>query len=351
MASTPFPTSTTSETEARTRTGGSFWTSDRAMWAGVAFSALLTGLIWLLGDRLAAFAKLPDQGTLWYFWKLAEPTWITRLSAWGLYLVHQIAIFALIRKAQRENTRYTGGLHPVNVQALAVNGVFAVLHLIQTHVFYDGLAQDVSILSSQGSVIVLLVWVLLMENPRRGLFFGKRAPLHKDIVAWAKKYHGYFFSWAVIYTFWYHPMESTQGHLIGVFYTFVLMLQGSLFFTRIHVNKWWMAAQEVLVLVHGTLVALQQGTGIWPMFFFGFAMLFIVTQMHGLGLSRGMKAFFTVLFGVAVALVYSERGLAQLNEIIRIPLIDYLSVFVLAGLIGGGLWIARRLRPAPAIRS
>ena len=219
-----------------------------------------------------------------------------------------------------------------------------MLHLIQTHIFYDGLAQDVSILSSQGSVIVLLVWVLMMENPRRGLFFGKRAPLHHDIIAWAKKYHGYFFSWAVVYTFWYHPMEVTQGHLIGVFYTFVLMLQGSLFFTRIHVNRWWMVAQEVLVLIHGTLVALQQGNGIWPMFFFGFATLFVVTQMHGLGLSRLTKTLFAAAFGISIAAVYSQRGLAQLNEVIRIPLIDYLSVFVLAGLIGAGLWIARRTR-------
>ena len=42
--------------------------------------------------------------------------------------------------------------------------------------------------------------------------------------------------------------------------------------------------------------------------------------------------------------VYSERGWAQLNEIVRIPLIDYVAVFVLAGLFGGGLWIARRVR-------
>jgi len=344
MATTPYSTPSRPSRASTADAPQRISSANAAMWLGVLFSAALTGVIWLLGDRLAAFPKLPDQGVLWYYWKLSDPTWVTRLSAWGLYLVHQLANFWLIRKAQRAQLSYTSGLHPVNIQALAINGVFAVLHLIQTHLFYDGLAQDVSILSSQGSVIVLLVWVLMMENPRRGLFFGKRAPLHKDIIAWAKKYHGYFFSWAVVYTFWYHPMEATQGHLIGVFYTFVLMLQGSLFFTRIHINRWWMVAQEVLVLVHGTLVALQQGAGIWPMFFFGFATLFVVTQMHGLGLSRLTKALFTIAFGLGVAVVYSQRGLAQLNEVIRIPLIDYLSVFVLAGLIGGGLWLARRLR-------
>ncbi len=40
---------------------------------------------------------------------------------------------------------------------------------------------------------------------------------------------------------------------------------------------------------------------------------------------------------------------AGVSEIARIPVVDYLAVLVLAGLIGGGLWIARRLqRPQEA---
>jgi hypothetical protein len=46
----------------------------------------------------------------------------------------------------------------------------------------------------------------------------------------------------------------------------------------------------------------------------------------------------------AVLWVSSQRGWAQLNEIVRIPLIEYLAVFVLADVFGGRLWIARRLR-------
>ena len=36
-------------------------------------------------------------------------------------------------------------------------------------------------------------------------------------------------------------------------------------------------------MIHGTLVAVMQGNGIWPMFLFGFAGIFVITQMHGLG--------------------------------------------------------------------
>ncbi|GAB4194841.1 MAG: hypothetical protein OHK0022_11190 [Roseiflexaceae bacterium] len=306
-----------------------------ALWGGVVFSLVFTAIIWWAGQRLASVQLLPDQGPSWYYWKLPEPTFWTRATAWGGYLLHQIASWGLIYYAQTRVKRYAKGLHPVNIIALAVNALFILLHFVQTHIWYDGLAQDVSIFSSQGSVIVMLVWILLMENRRRGMFFGKPAPISQEIVRAARTYHGYVFSWAAIYTFWYHPMETTSGHLIGFVYMFLLLVQGSLFFTRAHVNRWWTFALEFMVLVHGTLVAVvQAGTqGFWPMFFFGFLGIFIITQMHGLGLSARVRWGLFALYAGLAAWVYSWRGLDKINEIIRIPLIEYVCVLVLAGLI------------------
>lgn len=169
--------------------------------------------------------------------------------------------------------------------ALAANGAFVALHAVQPQVFYDGLAQDVSIFSSQGSVVLLLVVVLLMENHRRGLVLTWRAPISAEVVRFARRYHGYLFSWAAIYTFWYHPMESSSGHLIGFFYMFLLLVQSSLMFTTAHTNRWWTLTLELFVAVHGTLVAVMNSgpDGIWPMFPFGFMAIFVLTQMHGVG--------------------------------------------------------------------
>jgi hypothetical protein len=321
-----------------------------ALWAGVVFSFVFTLIIWLIGGRLDAIALLPDQGMAWYYWKLPEPTFWSRATAWGFYLAHQLTLFGLIYYAQvRQPHKYKKGLHKVNVIALAANAFFIVLHLVQTHIWYDGLAQDVSIFSSQGAVIVLLVWVLLMENQRRGMFWGKRAPISKEVTQFAKRYHGYFFAWAVVYTFWYHPAVSTSGHLIGFLYTFLLMLQGSLFYTRAHVNRWWTLTNEFGVLIHGTLVAVMQGKGMWPMFFFGFAGIFVITQMHGLGLKLRTRLAILAAYVGSVLWVYSDRGWAMLNEIIRIPAIDYIAVFVLAGLFWLGLKIAKLVRRTPQL--
>lgn len=315
------------------------------LWLGIAFSVIFTGVIWLTGESLKAFPHLPQQGPAWYFWKLPAPSLSAEITAWGFYALHQVAIWGIIWYAQTHVKKYTTGLHRVNVVALAVNAGFILLHFVQTHIWYDALAQNVSVFSSQGSVIVLLIWVMLMENNRRGLFFGKRLPISQRIIHAARKYHPYFFSWAAIYTFWYHPMENTPGHLIGFFYMFMILLQGSLFFTRVHINKYWMFTQEILVLFHGTLVAIQNANALWPMFFFGFGAIFVITQMYGLGLKAWLRWGIIAVYVVATLAFYGLHGFEHIWQVAAIPLIDYPGVIVLALLFGLGLQIYARLRP------
>jgi len=317
-----------------------------ALLGGVLFSLLVTGVIWLTGQRLADVPHLPDAGPSWYYWKLPSPTLWGRVTAWSFYALHQIALWVAIYYAQTRVKRYQAGLQRINVIALAINAFFILLHVVQSQIWYDGLAQDVSIWSAQGSVVLMLVFILVMENPRRGLFFGRKAPLPQQAVQLVRKYHGYIFAWATVYTLWYHPTEPTSGHLIGFLYMFLLLLQGSLFLTRVHINRWWMVVQEVMVLIHGSLVAVMQRNNIWPMFAFGFGGIFVITQMHGLGLSRPVRGAILALYVVAALGVYSQRGWIQLNEIVRIPIIEYLAVFLVAYLIGGVLWVVARLRPA-----
>ncbi len=101
---------------------------------------------------------------------------------------------------------------------------------------------------------------------------------------------------------------------------------------------------EVIVLVHGSMVAYALGDGLWPMFFFGFGGVFVITQMHGVGLKLWTKLVVLAAYFGAVVGVYSQLGWSRITEIARIPAVDYLAVLVLAGLMGGGLWIARRLQ-------
>lgn len=317
--------------------------STAALWGGIAFSFGFTALIWYAGQHwLEPGALTPDRPGFWYEWQLVDPTLASRATAWGGYLLHQVAIWWLIWQAQKERPAYTGGLHRFNVLALGVNALFIGLHFLQTQVWYDGLAQDVHEATAQWSVIILLIAVLLMENGRRGLVLGARSAWVEKAGPFVRRYHGYYFAWATIYTFWYHPMEDTWGHLLGFFYMFLLLLQGSLFFTRAHVNRFWTVTLEVTFAIHGAMVAYLAGHT-WQMFLMGGLAMFVITQMHGLGLRRRTRWLIALGYAAGVAVLYAGR-FDRLPELAGIPLTLLGGVFVLALLVLGG----RRRAAQPA---
>ena len=79
-----------------------------------------------------------------------------------------------------------------------------------------------------------------------------------------------------------------------------------------HKNRWWKLSLEVSVLVHGTLVAVVQGSGAWPMFAFGFGAMFVITQMHGLGWSRRVRGLVLGLYVAAALVVYGIFGFGRI---------------------------------------
>jgi hypothetical protein len=305
---------------ALSRTGGGF-SAGRGLAAAIGASLLFSAAIWLANGNLAGWqlAVREPGGPRIYPWQLAEPGFWSHASAWAGYLLHQLTIWGVIWKAQSSGLRYTSTLKPINVFALLATAGFILLHFAQTHLFYDGLAQDVPEWTAMWSVILLLLVVMLMENRRRGLAFG--VPVGgfvESAGAIARRYHGYYFAWATIYTFWYHPMVFTSGHALGFLYMFLLLAQGALLFTRAHVNRWWTLTLEALVMVHGVIVAFMNVDGMWHMFGFGLAGIFFVTQSFGLGWKRATSHALLALYVVGMLAFYSQWGWEDLPAVFRI---------------------------------
>jgi hypothetical protein len=313
---------------------------DTTFWFALGASALLTALIAALGPLLASVPHLADQGGSWYFWKLPAPRFWSRLTSWGFYGLHQVSVWVLVFLAMRE-TDHPKRLSRINIAFLAVNLFFILLHVLQTHLWYDGLAQDVPIWSSQYSVIVMLVIMLFMLNPRRGLFLGKKFPYTQAGLSFANRWHGPYISWALVYTFWFHPTEGSIGLLFGFFYMFLLLTQLSLTKTRIHFLIAWITVLEFTVGLHGPIIALQNGYASWPMFAAGFFFMTAFTQQYGFALPAWGRALVFVLYGAGVAVMYWFRGYQHLYEILFIP----------AALYGGAIALALVLRLVPARRA
>jgi hypothetical protein len=319
----------------------------------LALSAVMTVAVAATASSLTGFQIVGKTVPFAYPWRLTAPDSMARLTAWLGYALHSVLAWSIIYRAQRERPKYQDSLRWFNFSMIAVHGSFAVLHLLQTRLFYDGLARDVPELTAQGSVALMLILILIMEAPRRGLIFGKKAKFKERFIQIVRKYHGYVFTWATIYTFWYHPTEGTWGHLLGFFYMFMLFAQSTFIFNRAHLNRWWTFSLEAFVLLHGVVVAVFQGNNLWPMFAFGFGAMIVLTQMYGLGLSRRARWLVAAGFGVLVLATYTAMGrLGALNEVVRIPVLEYAVVGLIYGgylAVEGGrrIFMRRTLEPAP----
>jgi len=327
-------------------------TSNPYIFIGVLVSTVLTAIIALTAANLSGFQIIGPTVPFAYPWRLTEPNAAARLTAWAGYLLHNLIAWAIIFFAQREKPKFADNLRWFNWAMLATNIVFVVLHIFQTQLFYDGLARDVPEITAQGSVALMLVIIIIFETPRRGLIFGKKFKFKDGFMQIARKYHGYFFAWATIYTFWYHPTEGTWGHLMGFLYMFMLFVQSTLIFNRAHINKWWTVSLEMFVIVHGTVVALLQGTEMWTMFAFGFGAMVILTQMYGLGLNTWTKRGLAIGFILLITAYYALAGnLGKINEVIRIPVIDYLFIFLLYGIYLLINWLINLFKRAEPIQA
>ncbi len=307
---------------------------------GILASAAFTAVIGLTAANLAHFQIVGPTVPFAYPWRLTQPTVIAALTAWGGYLLHNIIVWAIIYFAQRERPKFGNNLRWFNWALIGTNVIFIVLHIIQSQLWFDGLAASVPEITALGSVALMLMVIIIFETPRRGLIFGKKFKFKDGFVQIMRKYHGYFFAWATIYTFWYHPTEGTWGHLMGFLYMFMLFAQSALIFNRAHINKWWTFFLEFFVLIHGTMIAILQGNNMWPMFTFGFGAMLVLTQMYGLGLNSWTKRALAIGFIVVTIATYTFMGrLSQWNEVIRIPVLDYMVIFLLYGIYLGVNWI------------
>jgi len=304
----------------------------RPLLSGVAFATLCTVVIGVTAGGLGGFEIVGPTVPFAYPWRLTEPTAMGRITAWLGYAVHNLAAWVVIAAARRSGQSFTAGFNRYGKAMLAVHGLFIGLHVVQTRLWYDGLARDVPELTALGSVALMLMVVLILEAPRRGLIAGWSPRFAPRFLRIVREYHGYLFTWALIYTFWYHPTEGTFGHLAGFFYMFVLLWQSVLLFHRAHLDRRWTLLLELLVIPHGVLVAVHQGTGLWPMFLFGFGAVFVLTQLYGLGLSDAKRRAVAALFvlGALGSYVATDR-LDQWHEVARIPVLDYGVVFLLYG--------------------
>lgn len=291
---------------------------------GIAF--ILVGVIVLINPVVSDVALTSDTGASHYYWQLPNRNGLIMAFVWLLFIIQLVGNYYLIRARLKDPShKFTSG----NRNILIFNLVMIIIHYLESIVYYDGLAQDVSVYSSQYSVILVLVVILLMQSVSRGIIFGKKLDIDGSVMKLIYAIHGFIFTFSIVYTFWYHPVVNTIGHLFGFFYMFLLFIQIGFIKTQVHYNKKWIVLLEVLVAFHGASVAyFVQNSTLWAMFFFGFGFIFVFTQIYGLTSNKRIVYSSWIAYAILVLTYYGTTDITNIHQILWIPIIEYLHVLV-----------------------
>jgi hypothetical protein len=124
----------------------------------------------------------------------------------------------------------------------------------------------------QGSIFTMVLMIMAMQVPVRGLVFGKckrgcgcgksksctntDGGYWKEMATFLRKYHGYYIGFCVTYSWYYVVLEASWGHLSGTMNLLCIFWQIVTMYTPTHRNKWWCLACEFIVILHGPLIAM-----------------------------------------------------------------------------------------------
>ena len=228
--------------------------------AGIALSIILGLLVYGLSSLLDRFNRIyspnVDADCV-----IKHPNTLSHLFIWSLYISHQVFHWSMLYYAQNYLKQSSRKIHPFHYWMAGMNLVFVLLHLIQTHVTYDGLV--CSHLIHDHSLLWILWFILalsihIVESDRRGFFLCYSFFHSPKLVKFAKKTLWLLFSAVILFNFWNYPLDvnHNSGLVVQVLELFFIAYS-CLARTSFHENKYWLLWLEISAMQFGYPVILR----------------------------------------------------------------------------------------------
>ncbi len=298
------------------------------------FVALFLPLLsYVVNDQVMDVTLGVKTGPFDYLWKLAYRNNTHMQVIYIAAFVHYVGNAILIMLRRRDTVFKKVEFTTYNIMLLTFNLIMILSHIILSIKYFDMLAQDYPSYTAQATVVLMLIILLLIQNSKRGFIFGYKLKNTRALNV-LYKIHGPIFLFALVYTLWYHPFVATLGHLFGFMYMYLLFIQISFTHTKIHYDTRWVGLLEAFVLIHGFAVAyFISETNLVAMFVFGFGVMITSTIIYSFSKNKaGNIAIFVLLLVIAIV-YYQTVGISRINEIVRIPVIEYGGALVIYWLI------------------
>ena len=194
-----------------------------------------------------------------------------------VYAVHQTLLVYLLVHRQPHDTQWQLRFNVINL-------VFIAIHVTRSYFQVGALTQIYSTWSSMASVTAMLTWAVLIEAKDYGIILGiklgdvipclgKYDERVEEASNLARKWHGLYFVWALVFTMHSHPAFMAVAHLTGMIYVTLLLVHAATANNRLlHKDPFIITLVHVGVCIHGSLTALTTNDQ-WPMFLSGFTLV------------------------------------------------------------------------------
>ena len=139
-------------------------------------------------------------------------------------------------------------LQPFHFWMAGINLVFVLLYVAQSHLFPDKISYD---LPNELPLVVLGLswWILIAKSCGRGLIFGYSISYSQSIAEVAETSLPYYFSFVVLFNFWYKPFVDIYGYFfVRLVVELIFIAHSCLIQTHFYKNKYWTLLLEVMVL-------------------------------------------------------------------------------------------------------
>jgi hypothetical protein len=110
--------------------------------------------------------------------------------------------------------------------------------------------------------------------------------------------------------------------------------------TPLHLDKRWIILLESYVAIHAVIVAVWNttffgGADMWPMFFTGFAFMFVFTYMYALKVNKKIYGLITALYAVFIIWLFLPSPIGFGRSLMNLMRLEFLWIpIILYGLAG-----------------
>ena len=281
---------------------------------------------------------------------------VARLS-WYLYICHQVLHWAMTFYA-KTRLESSHRLKPFHYWMAGMNLIFVLLHLARTR--FTGRHRSEGHPHQNFGLIgwSLSYYFLLAKSNKRGIVFGYSIPFTQGVLELFEEGLCYYFSWAVLFSFWNIPSpEGTFSLSLKLTFEIIFILHSCLIQSHTHENKYWTALLELMVIIYFyPLLDRDRYADTFLPSLYLFAVVFVITQIHELCTRVVVKAAIMIAIAPLILVLYNHIDTTGLDTYYRyaqqdinearcvFPLMYYVILFLILILITCAFWLFKLCR-------